>query len=172
MKNKSLDLMKRMGLIKDEVHQLLENKSKGIILEFALPRKKVKDKISFIFPQIIENWCLINYSITNQVNDIYINHWKNELSTHIKTAARYNIKENDNYDHRKTLINQIIIEEDLTFANTIDLIISSKFEKEKINTSSKEYGNTIINFVNAIDNIVHLISLKDRNAIDNYINNL
>ena len=105
--NKSLDLMIRMGMISADIETLLENRKNNIITELALPRKSVKQRISNIFPQIIENWCLIKYSKDNNVNSDLINHWKSELSTHIINASRLQIKDNDSFDNRKTLLNQL-----------------------------------------------------------------
>jgi hypothetical protein len=82
------------------------------------------------------------------------------------------VKENDAFDNRKKLINQIIIEEDLTNVNVVDLIICTKFSEEEIDISSREYGNVIIDFINNINNIAYLIALKDRNKIIEYIHNL
>lgn len=172
MKNKSLDLMFRMDLIKSNMETLLDKRSNDLLLEFALPRKKVKGRISNMLPQIIENWCLIKYSNINNINNNLVNHWKNELSAHLNNVSRLQIKENDSFDNRKTLLNSIIIEEDLTDVNVIDMIICSKFVKENISIDSKEYGNVIIDFINNINIIVDLICNKNRDLILNYIKEL
>ena len=170
--NKSLDLMIRMGMVFADVERLLEDRGNNILTEMALPRKSVKSRISNIFPQIIENWCLIKYSTNNGVNGNLVNHWKSELLAHINNTSRLQIKENDAFDSRKKLLNQMIIEEDLTDVNVVDLIICAKFREEGIDISSREYGNVIIDFINNINEIVNLISLKDRNKIIKYIHNL
>lgn len=171
MKNKSLDLMQRMGLIKlqEEYSNILELRKRGLMVEMALPRKVVKKKIEDIFPQIIENWCLIHYAqLSNEKQDL-VNHWKNELMAHISNAISHQIKDNDSYDSRKKLVNQIIIDFDYTDYNIIDLKVWTKFMKENIDVDSKDYAKTLFDFVNAVNDIVHLISLKDRNAIKNYV---
>ena len=53
MENKSLDLMIRMGIVKEQAKEVIENNKKGIITEMALPRKSVKSRVVNIFPQII-----------------------------------------------------------------------------------------------------------------------
>lgn len=172
MENKSLDLMIRMGMVSADIKKLLEDRNNGILTEMALSRKSIKARIINLFPQIIIHWCLIKYSITNNVNNELVNHWKTELTTHINNVARLQIKENNSYNSRKILVNQIIDEEDLTDANVIDFIISPKFSEENINISSVEYGNVIIDFINNINEIVNLIALKNRDNIIEYIHNL
>ena len=164
--------MIRMGMISADIETLLENRKNNIITELALPRKSVKQRISNIFPQIIENWCLIKYSKDNNVNSDLINHWKSELSTHIINASRLQIKDNDSFDNRKTLLNQLINEEDFTDVNIIDMTICTKFKKENIDISTREYGNVLMDFINNLNKIVDIIALKNRDSILDYITNL
>ena len=168
MENKSLSLMKRMGLIEleKEVEKLLECRKQGLIMEMALPRKIVKQKIEELFPQIIQNWCLIHYANISGEKTILINHWKNELMTHLSNAISYQIKDNNSYDSRKKIVNQIILDFDYTDYSIIDLKVWTKFKKENIDVKSKNYAKTLFDFVNALNDITHLICFNNRDAID------
>lgn len=172
MENKALDLMIRMDLIKEQVKEVIENNKKGIITEMALPRKKVKDKIENIFPQIIENWCLIHYVVLSGDKQDLINHWKSELMAHINNICSLQIKENDSFDSRKKLINQIIIEYEYTTPSTINWVILSKFYKENIDRSTEIYNNILLDFINNIGVIVDILSRKNENEVITYIENL
>ena len=172
MENKSLDLMIRMGIVKEQAKEVIENNKKGIITEMALPRKSVKSRVVNIFPQIIENWCLIHYVTLSGDKEIYKNHWQNELLTHLMGICRLQIKENDSFDSRKKLFNQIMIEEDFTTPNSIHLVITAKFKKEGIDRTTEIYNNILIDFINNINTIVNLISNKNDMDIEEYIDNL
>lgn len=173
-RNKSLEFMKRMGLIEleKEVEKVLESREQGLIVEMALPRKVVKQKIEDIFPQIIQNWCLIHYAQISGEKQTLVNHWKNELMTHLSNVIAYQIKDNDSYDSRKKIVNKIIIDYDYTNYSVIDIKIWVKFKKENIDIKSKNYAKTLFDFVNALNDITHLICLKDRDEIDNYVSNM
>ena len=172
LKNKSLDLMIRMDLIKEQTQKVLENNINGILTEMAYPRKKVKERIDNLFPQIIENWCLVHYVTLSGDKEIYKNHWKNELLTHLSNVARIAIKDNDSFDSRKCVVNEIIIENDYTLPSVIDFVIFNKFRKENINTKDKIYGNVINDFISNVSNIVNLISNKNRDEITEYVENI
>ena len=174
MENKSLSLMKRMGLIEleKEVEKILEYRNQGLIIEMALPRKVVKQKIEDIFPQIIQNWCLIHYAQISGEKQSLVNHWKTELMAHLSNVIAYQIKDNDSYDSRKKLINKIIIDYEYTDYSVIDIKVWVKFKKENIDIKSKNYAKTLFDFVNAINDITHLMCIKNIDAIDEYVNNL
>ena len=172
MKNKSLDLMIRMDLVREQSKEVIENNKKGILTEMALPRKSVKARVVNIFPQIIENWCLIHYVTLSGDKEMYKNHWKSELFSHLTSICRLQIKENDNFDSRKKLFNQIMIEEDFTIPNSIHLVITSKFKKEGIDRTTETYNNILIDFINNINTIVNLISNKNDIEIEEYIDNI
>lgn len=170
--NSSLDLMIRMGIVKEQAEEVIENNKKGIITEIALPRKSVKARIVNIFPQIVENWCLVHYVKLSGDKKELLNHWKSELFAHLISVCKLQIKDNDGFNSRKKLLNQIMLDEDYTIPNVIHLTITSKFKKEDIDRTSETYNNILIDFINNINLIINLLSNKNDMDIEKYVDNL
>lgn len=159
-------------LIKKEVKNVL---NETLLTEMALHRKEYKNKIDNLIPQIIENWCLINYatSCNNEELNLLIPHWKVELRALLLTAIRYSIKNNNSIESRKKVLSEIWDDNDFNLDEIIKILVTNKFEVENISTQNNDlFDKTINDFIISGNKVlINVILSQNRETIIRYINN-
>lgn len=99
------------------------------INEMAKDLASYKNKLSYIAPQIIENWCLVRWCdlYRDDPKTINRNHWSVELKAHFKNVNKVKIKIKDKLKHIKDIwINYYEYHK----IENIRRVIRKKFEKE------------------------------------------
>lgn len=142
--------------------------------EMAYERGDLKDKWRADFEQITINWCLVYIAQNNQKYQRLENHWKSELSGHLKSANKKRIKKANSMSSRIKLLRDSLLYDgmDLNRHDVINSTISEKFIKEKIKTSGKLYRNCISSFSQEIPNLIVLIATGDTKEIEKYVEDL
>lgn len=153
--------------IRQTIRRILNESKYGMLNEMAYKRNVYKEKIDNIFPQILENWCLIRYcTITKREKTK--NHWIDELRGFLSSASRFSIKGNDSANSRLKVLNEIINDNDYSLPQFVNLTVGNKFIIEKIDTSSKEYYQTINDCCNNLQNIANIILSRSLQEINRY----
>ena len=139
-----------------------------LIKESILEILKAKEKIDNEIPQILTNWCLVRFcSLTKRMQTK--EHWFGELRGHLITASRFSIKENDSFEKREKVLNEIFNENDYYKPHFLNLTICNKFIKENINIKSEEYVQTILDCINNFKCIFNIILSRDVDLIKQYV---
>lgn len=129
----------------------------------------MQKKIADFASQLLVNWCLIHYcTLTNRKRTK--NHWKTELKTHFKNMSSFSLKENDSIKNRLKVLKEVWYERDYNLPRTISLIVSTKFESEKIDTNSLEYQYTITDCSKYALDIFNIILSRNEKTVWEYIN--
>lgn len=162
MKNDYLDKL---------IKEVIDANIKDVLLEMSFNRGVYKNKIENLFPQIIENWCLVHYCNLTQ-NTQYKNHWIGELKGHLRTCARFGIKPTDNYKNRLSAINNVIDDNDFENPKIINFVISTKFEKENISIKDNIYQYILGDCSREINTIADVIASQSMEKIDEYTKKL
>lgn len=129
---------------------LVESFANSRICEMADDRKQFANMIENLFPQIVENICLIVYAKENKVSEMYVDHWLIELTAHIDNLRRRKLKLTKSRIFKDTLdkINYDIY--------SIQKMISNKFNKEHFDVNEMSYDSykKILYFLdNSLSNI-------------------
>lgn len=145
-----------------------------LIYEMAYSRIDFKRKVDDLIIQITQNWCLINYSKNLGMNPNITNHWKTELGAHISNIAKMKLKNNNSFDARMKVLNEVLIDESEMGKDpeVINMSIFFKFKNEGLSTDDEIYGKTIINFINEVPVLINLLAKGDLNSINNYIDKM
>lgn len=169
MKKNVLSLIERMGLLPKQIDMIVENIKNGILLEMALPRKEYINRVDAELPQLIENWCLVHYAKLSGDKQELINHWRNELRTHIFNIVKLKLKDDKQLVYEKALY-EIWNKMEYYDPEIINMTIISKFIKENINVrNNKDYLNTIYDFITQSKRLIYIMSNKNVNDINDYI---
>lgn len=126
-----------------------------------------------LIEQIIQNWCLVHY-YTLTGRETIQKHWKkDELQTHIMKCASYDSDVKNTIEERTKALLKIWNERDFaTNANSINLVINTKFRKEKINTNSPDYMQCINDCMLHASQIISVIANANSNEIIKYTNSI
>ena len=164
----TIDEEKLHSILKEAIIEVLNENRKTLLTEMAVKRGEYKTKIDNLIPQVLENWCLVHYCTL--AGDIETKeHWANELRGHLITIARYSIKGNDTPKAREKVFQEIWDDNDYHDPKYLNMtIINKMMSEEYIDTSSEEYGQTIIDCIEATQDIVNVILSRDISEISKY----
>ena len=130
------------------------------LLDMAITRADYIKNLDSLFPQIVQNWCLVKYG--NEHHLPLVNHWKTELRSHLLKLNGYNIKSSS----KQGILKQKWIKK-YEYHKSWQLIASElyvKFEKEGIDDISiidnlaKECSkeiSTMIDIISGESNEIH-----------------
>lgn len=150
-----------------------EEQVKKILKEMALERKVYKALVTNYAHQIIELWCLIDYSKNNINLQEQTNQWKTELFELMVNAAVLKIKGDNSFINRKNAIAEVWDAEDFSNdTNVIDLRIFGKFEKENLDTNYPIYRQVLQNCLNASADIIEVMAKGNKDFIKQYVYDL
>lgn len=136
------------------------------LLEMAITRADYIKNLDNMFPQIVQNWCLIKYGTKNHIPTV--NHWKTELRSYLLKLNGFNIKSSSKYN----ILKQHWIKK-YEYHKQWQLIASElyvKFEKEGIydvdviDDLAKKCSDEIVTLINIISG--------DSNNLHTYIKDL
>ena len=144
------------------------------LLEMAYERKEFKLKVDDFAVRIIQNWCLIDYTKYDKRYEKLRGHWKVKLEAHLKNIASHKLKGNNSYETRLKVFKEIWYDERefATDSYVVNLIISSKFNEEKIPTNSEAYSHVISDCMKETDKMLDVIAKASYNVIDQYVESL
>lgn len=164
-----VDEKKLKEIIKESIREILEENKRLFLVEMAFSRNDYKEKIDSLFPQILENWCLVRYcSIVGGI--VTKNHWVNELRGYLVGASRYIVKKNDSIRTRRKVLDEIWDENDYSIPKILNMtVINKMFDESAIDTESEEYKQTITDCINAKQDIFNAILLRDAQSIKEYV---
>ena len=145
-----------------------------LLLEYAIPRQEFIENAAHLIPQICENWCLIRYSRLVNDNNENINHWKSELSAHMRNISSTKIKKNNAVPSRVKCIKEAFNWYDFdTSATQIYEWTNDKFRNEGYPSDYKEPLITVcFDFKHAVDILTELMSNSNDGDITRYIETL
>ena len=160
------------SILKDAIIEVLNENKKLLLSEMAVKRNEYKAKIDNLFPQVLENWCLVHYCTL--VGGIETqSHWADELRGHLLSVSRFAIKGNDSCKSRQKVLQEIWEENDYSVPKFLNMTIINKMLDEKsIDVSSSEYGQTLIDCIKAKQDIFNTILSRDINIISEYTRNI
>lgn len=96
-------------------------------------------------------------------------HWADELRGHLITVSRFAIKGNDSSKSREKVLQEIWEENDFGKPKFLNMTIINKMLGEaKVDTSSTEYGQTLIDCIEAKQDIFNVILSRDIPTISEY----
>ena len=154
-------------ILKEEIQKVLDY-NRGILFEFAIPRKTYKKRIDDLIPQILENWCLVHFcTIVGQTQ--YKKHWSDELRGHLLTVSRLSIKGNDSDESRNNVLEEIWDENDYANPMFLNMTVINKFIQEKIDTKTDIYGQVIEDCINDRQHIFNAILSRNIDTINEYV---
>ena len=154
-------------VIRDVVREELQRYS---LNEMAMSLKDYKYRIEGILVQIVQNWCLVRYASLSGTHKQLISHWRSELYAHLTNVASLKIKNGNKADVKEKVLYDVINERDFdTDEQSISLVVSGKFFKEKISTNSQYYSETISDFKKNVKNIVNVILSGSEKVIRDYV---
>lgn len=154
-------------IIRDVIREELQRYS---LNEMAMSLKDYKRRIEGILVQIVQNWCLVRYASLSGTHKQLISHWRSELYNHLTNIASLKIKNGNKADVKEKVLYDVINERDFdTNEQSISLVVSGKFFKEKISTNSQYYSETISDFKENIKNIVNVILSGSEKVIRDYV---
>lgn len=168
---------KYIRLTESELHALIREEVKKVIpliLEYAIPRNKFIDLVYNLTNQICENWCLIRFSRLISDSNQNVNHWKAELSAHMRNISSTKIKKNDSTSSRLKAILEGFNWSD--FDNSTGMIsraVAKKFADEGYPIKNEEPFITVwFDFKNEIKVISELMANSNDDDITKYIESL
>jgi len=156
------------SIISECVHKVINEQ---LLCEMAYPRNVYKEYISSLSPQIIENWCLINYAtLAGNMKELKA-HWQKELLTHIGRLSSMKLKRNNSFDNRYKVIFEVwrTDREYASDPNVIKLMITGKFITENIQINTDLFNNVCVNCMNASDDIISTIAYANNDRAVNYV---
>ena len=168
-------IMKFREFIKE--HILKKYDSGDALLEMAIPRNDYKSRAEELLLQILQNWCLVKYCRISHDDNLmhFRNHWATELRAQMRELASLEIKRHvgKSQTKEKALL-EVIQARDLdTRANTVNLLISTKFEMEHIEINGNpHYTQTIDCWLQSCKELVSVIASADVERIRQYVINL
>lgn len=154
-------------IIREVIREELQRYS---LNEMAMSLKDYKHRIEGLLVQIVQNWCLVRYASLSGSHKRLINHWRGELYAHLTNIASLKIKNGNKADVKEKILYDVINERDFdTDEQSISLVVSGKFFKEKISTNGQYYSETISDFKGSIKNIVNVILSGSEKVIRDYV---
>ena len=154
--------------LKEATLDVLNENRKELLTEIAFNRNEYKSKIDNLFPQVLQNWCLVHYYTLIGRNDTK-NHWSDELRGHMFTVSRYRIKGNDSFKTREKILYEIWEDNDYDIPKFLNMaIINKMLEEPNIDVDSNNYRQTIVDCIKAKQNIFNVILSRDVQTIYNY----
>lgn len=156
-------------IVKETLTRVLQEKP--LLTEMALPRKTYKERIRGLSCQLLENWCLVRYcSLIGQ--EQYKKHWSDELRGHMLSMSRLSMKGNDSIEARKKVFEEVWDDEDYNNPQLLTMVIANKFINEGIDVNSESVTRSIMDCINAKNDIIGVILLRDINKITQYVQSL
>ncbi len=159
-------------IIKEEIRK---HEHEKLITEFfAYERSDFKDKIEQHIPIIFVHWCLIKYyQLINDFDNIYIKHWKKEISAQLLFLTRLKIKKNNSYNNRLKAIQQIWDDAEFTTdAYNLALCFEHKFNEEHIDVKSTTFQNVLKEWQKECEFIIQIIATNNLQQVNEYINKI
>ena len=169
----SLTLEERKQLVEEITAKAVKILKEELLVEFyALERSDFVDKVSALLSPFTIHWCLIRYArLKNQTE--YIDHWKNEVSTFMFDMARYQLKKGDKRDKRLRAYHEVFVSCDFdTNPDSVLFVCRSKFKKEGISIQDQTVKQVMQDFVNEVPRIMEILSNRNPQEIDSYIESL
>lgn len=150
-------------IIREVIREELQRYS---LNEMAMSLKDYKRRIEGLLVQIVQNWCLVRYASLSGTHKQLISHWRSELYSHLTNIASLKNKA----DVKEKALYDVINERDFdTDEQSISLVVSGKFFKEKISTNNQYYSETISDFKGSIKDIVNIILSGSEKVIRDYV---
>lgn len=147
---------------------LADSLAKTELFEMAIDRKEFKQKVESIFPQIVQNWCLIQHARLTKTNEKLINHWKSELIAHMMSIYKMKLR-NSSSEYRA--IKEVVI--DKVEYNDADIVVHAtiepKFYKENIIDENHKIARM---FASEVEYICKLLGKQTNEDIRQYIQSL
>lgn len=158
-----------MEISKESIREVLEENKRLTSALYTLHINGYKTKIDNLFPKMLECWCLVHYyNIVDKTNKKEC--WGNELIEYLFTISRYSIKDNNSIRIRQKVLNEIWDENDYSIPKILNMaIINKMIEEPGVDITSEEYGQTITECINAKQDIINAILLKDVSVINLYV---
>ena len=154
-------------VVRDVVREELQRYS---LNEMAMSLKDYKCRIEGILVQIVQNWCLVRYASLSGTHKQLISHRRSELYAHLTNVASLKIKNGNKADVKEKVLYDVINERDFdTDEQSISLVVSEKFFKEKMSTDSQYYSETISDFKENVKDIVNVILSGSEKVIRDYV---
>ena len=154
-------------IIRDVIREELQRYS---LNEMAMSLKDYKHRIEGLLVQIVQNWCLVRYASLSNAHKQLISHWRSELYSYLTNIASLKIKNGNKADVKEKVLYDVINERDFdTDEQSISLVVSGKFFKEKISTDGQYYSDTISDFKENVKNIVNVILSGSEKVIRDYV---
>lgn len=141
------------------------------LTEMALKRKDYKNKVDALSPQLIENWCLLRHCILyNDYNNQ--THWSKELYGHMLTCSRWKMKNDDSFENRLLVLDEVWRDNDYYDEDVIDFVIQVKFMDEGFDVNSKKYGAILMDYTRDAHRMLEAIASRDSNKMNAYVQSL
>lgn len=157
---------KIIRLTEEDLKEIVQNVTKDILTEMAVPIKVFKSRVDNLRLQLVENWCLCRYCQLFSPNNENFNHWIIELRAHMNNIKSLNIKKGN----KLNILKQMFIDDyDFDDVNTICRIVIDKFEREGI-TDINQISKVCSNFTDLVINFVNALGV-DTIRTDVYLNN-
>ena len=154
-------------IIREVIREELQRYS---LNEMAMSIKDYKRRIEGLLVHIVQNWCLVRYASLSGTHKQLITHWRSELYAHLTNIASLKIKNGNKADVKEMILYDVINERDFdTNEQSISLVVSGKFFKEKISTNGKYYSETISNFKENVKDVVNVILSGSEKVIRDYV---
>jgi hypothetical protein len=143
----------------------------GLIEEMAVSSKEYKRRVYGLVPQICENWCLIYFYRRTGLETTCINHWCDELYSHMDNLGKILVKGGNRTKILYTVWNEYEYDSNIS---TIDRCIRNKFKKEcvEVNRYYDYYVEACNSFMRSTREIVTVMVNGGSFDIENYISNI
>jgi len=129
------------------------------LFEMALEKSKYQDRVFFLMPQIVQNWCLCEYCKSYDSNNENYNCWRKELIAHIKNLKGVPVKGNK----KKWTYEEIIKNCEYNTIKVVKNMCEDKLDDEEdINFTESIREHLYLSFIENIDFIIELISGEDK----------
>lgn len=150
------------------ITEILNENSKMLLTEMSFNRNEYKSKIDNLFPQVLQNWCLVHYYTLTDKKETK-EHWADEFRGHLLTISRYKIKGNDSLVSREKVLQEIWDDNDYGIPKFLNMTIINKMLKEpNINVDSIEYGQMLLDCIKQKQNMFNVILSRDIQTINKY----
>lgn len=171
--------MKLIRLTEGDLHDIVRECVYKIysslpLYEYAYNRSKFIESVDALMPQIIQNWCLIRYCRITKSDDKTINHWKSELTAHLKNLCVMQLKGGNKPSKRLKAVKEAFgLMDYFNRPEVIKMLCEDKFIEEGINPNTKESIATFEECFGELNNIASLIAnFKYSKEANDYINAL